>query len=163
MIYLLFGEMGVGKNYVGERLAKYHYCQFYDGDLSLTPEMKEKVKNFGVLPDDMLDRFVEKLITDVRNRMPIIGYMVVGQALYKEKHRQRFVEVIKDVKLIRVVPPSLRVHMSRIMTRPRGLRWAAYCLLSKPFFQKPGRDVDVIVNDTDDSIDRQIREIVIGK
>jgi len=159
MLYLLFGEMGVGKNYVGERLAKRLRCPFYDGDLSMPSDMKRRVENFGFLSDEMLSRFVAShLIRDIRERLPVLypSNLVVGQALYKEKYRQMIWNAFPDARLIYIVPPSLRVHMSRIMARPRGWKWALYCLMSKPFFQEPHGYVDKIVNDTDENIGLQL-------
>lgn len=165
MLYVLFGEMGVGKNYIGERLAHILGCDFYDGDLSMPSDMREKVNNLGFLSDEMLTRFVSvNLIRDIRDRMqglsPFVASnvedLVVAQALYKEKYRQMVWNAFPDATLVYIVPPSLRVHLSRIMSRPRGLRWAMYLLMSKPFFQKPPHGTDIIVNDTDESIDEQI-------
>lgn len=42
MIYLIFGEMGIGKNYVGEKLAKHIGCSFFDGDTVIPKSMIEK-------------------------------------------------------------------------------------------------------------------------
>ena len=159
MLYLLFGEMGVGKNYVGERLAKHLGCEFYDGDFSMPEDMKDRVKRFSFLPAKMIDRFVVYLMQDIYYLLRDHEDVVVSQALYKEEHRQTIWNQFPSARLIHVVPPSTYVHLSRILARPRGYRWALYCLMSKPFFQKPRCEADVIVNDTDENIDRQIENI----
>jgi len=158
MLYLLFGEMGVGKNYVGEKLADYLGCKFYDGDLSIPDDMKERVKNFRFLPDKMIDRFVVYLMQDIHYLLRDYGMVVVSQALYKREYRREIWKHFPTARQIHVVPPSLRVHLSRILERPRGYRWALYCLLSKPFFQKPYYG-DVIVNDNYESVMDQIEAL----
>lgn len=160
MIYILFGEMGVGKNYVGEKLAKKLNGCFWDGDDAIPEEMKKKVKNFKPLSDEMLTDYVQNLFIPMVQFQVGIPNLVVSQALYKKKHRKMVEEAISDdIKWIYIKPPSLRVHMSGLLTRPSGWKWMAYCLLSKPFFQKPV-GVYTVVNSTDKEIARQIEEIV---
>jgi len=59
MIYILFGEMGVGKNYVGEKLAKHLGCKFFDGDDALSSHLKEKVANHRPLTVEEVKYFVK--------------------------------------------------------------------------------------------------------
>ena len=51
--------MGVGKNYIGERLAEHLGCPFYDGDESLPRAMKYKVENFQSLTLDEVEGFIK--------------------------------------------------------------------------------------------------------
>jgi len=165
MIFLLFGEMGVGKNYVGKRLAHKLDCPFFDGDLAMPKEMKERVRKFKSLTNSMLTDFVENNLIPaiISNANPIKHkHLVVGQALYKREHRKEIRRRFGRTMFIHVVAPSFRVHMARIMTRPHGFRWAAYCVASKLFFERPGNST-YIINDIDYNIDRQINKFIINR
>jgi len=159
MIYLLFGEMGVGKNYVGEKLAKRLGCRFFDGDDAIPEWMRRKVRNFKFLTLGDLDEFV------CENLIPAIGFLhapgedlVVAQALYKRRHRMGVVTSFRtEVKQIYVAPPSFREHMRRLYGRRRGLRWMLYGLASKPCFQKPrAGEAGRIISGSDVHIDAML-------
>lgn len=88
MIYLIFGEMGIGKNYVGEKLAKHIGCSFFDGDTVIPPSMLKKVLNFKPLGAEDIDDYVTNhLIPEIENKYQ--NELVVAQALYREKHRNQ--------------------------------------------------------------------------
>lgn len=149
MLYLLFGEMGVGKNYVGERLANFLSCDFFDGDLVVPPEMVEKVVNFKPLTPEMIDDYVHNhLIPGIDVRFDRANPLVVAQALYFERHRQAIREYFgaEKTKLVYLPTPSVVTHMGRLYSRENGLRWAAFGLFNKFFFEKPTSDVEVIEN-----------------
>jgi len=136
MIHLLFGEMGVGKNHVGEMLAAHLGCLFYDGDDALTPEMADRASRFRPISAEMVDRFVkDSLIPEIAKRA-MMGNLVVAQALYRRKHRLLIQEQF-GARLIHVTAPSLAAHVKRLASRSNGWKWAAYGLLSKPFFESP--------------------------
>ena len=152
MIYLLFGEMGVGKNYIGEMFAKKLGCPFFDGDDVMPDDMRKRVEKFKSLPDEIITKFVEKnLIPEILNLSTRKPDLVVAQALYRKKYRDMIVNACMTMEdaitLIYIKPEGFFKHMSCIMKRPKGLRWATYCLLSKPFFQKPNDDVLEVVSD----------------
>ena len=150
-IYILFGEMGVGKNYIGEKLAEHLDCYFFDGDEALPPALKEKVSNFKSLTLDEIEDFVrDDLIPEVEAMAgkakpcgcgcgrDLGGDMVVGQALYRADHRKIIAEYFGSrVEWIYIEPPSFFTHMKRLLSRRRGIRWMLLGLASKAFFQKP--------------------------
>jgi hypothetical protein len=51
-IIVLFGEMGGGKNYWGERIAAQKGYHFYDGDAAAPPIVVERVMQFKMLRRD---------------------------------------------------------------------------------------------------------------
>lgn len=159
MIYILFGEIGVGKNYVGYKLANYLNCQFFDGDICIPDEMKQRVKKFKFLPDELITNFVDKqLIPYIHHWADKRSYstdLVVAQALYKRKHRQMILDRVRGSRLIYISPPSFAKHLSYLLKR-KDYRWITYWLLSKPFFQKPDGNVIEIVSNN--KIGRQIRK-----
>ncbi|MHA2280025.1 MAG: shikimate kinase [Promethearchaeota archaeon] len=141
MIYFTFGEMGIGKNFVGERIAAKLGCDFVDGDDFLTPEMQAKVKAFKSFTKQDLDKFMVRLVEGIVERYKEGEDLVVAQALYRQEHRELVKsELLKqNCKIIFVwIPvPSLAIHIERLWGRDKGLMWVLYGMLNKPFFQKP--------------------------
>ncbi len=62
MLIYLFGLPAAGKNYVGEVLAEEFGYTFYDGDLDLTPEMRDAVREGRPFTEVMRDRFYAVLV-----------------------------------------------------------------------------------------------------
>lgn len=169
MIYLLFGEMGSGKNYIGELFADRFNCFFFDGDNVIPKEMKEKVDNFKFLGKKVINNYVDNhLIPAVRN-MHRFGSVVVAQALYTRAYRRKFVEAFgsENVIMIHIRPESLLCNLRFLWKRRRGFRWALYFLLSKPFFQRPkvdvheGADMYSVVNDYRPTVESQVHRLAM--
>ena len=144
-IIFLFGEMGGGKNYWGEKLAKEKDYAFLDGDTFATPEMKEKVSQFKPLNKLMIELFVENMAMEIVDRMANLQGMVVAQAPYMKEDRD-FLKMLLgvfgySVKFIWVNTPFFQ-NMRQIYSRPRGFRWVLYWLMNKPFFQKPDKSCE---------------------
>jgi len=167
MIYVLFGEMGIGKNYVGERLARHLGCRFFDGDLALPPDLKEKVARIRPLSKSEIDRFVTRHLIPFMHGIAVVvegegSDAVVAQALYMRKHRQQVVDALggpENVKLIHLPSPSFLMHMGRLLGRRRGIRWMLLGLLSKPFFQKPRAGAAEIMNRDNLDLTAQFRAL----
>lgn len=139
-IIIFFGEMGAGKNYIGERVAKILDLPFFDGDLVATPEMIEKVKTFKPLNRQIVIKFVEHLANEIDARAKKSNGLIVAQALYFDEDR-RFLESYLTrlgykVQLHWVRTTFFR-NLKQIFSRPRGLRWVIYWLSNKMWFQKP--------------------------
>lgn len=142
-IYWLVGPMGSGKNYVGKKLAKKLGCNFYDGDDSIPPLMAKKVSEFNPLTEEDLDSFVENhLIPDVEEMLQKSS-LVVAQALYRKKHRNKIKKHFSNCCFIKIKAP-LFLNLKRLWSRKNGLRWAIYGLLNLPFFQNEG--IDQVIN-----------------
>jgi hypothetical protein len=171
MIYLLFGEMGVGKNHVGERLARRLDCPFFDGDDAIPDWMVWKIERFRLLSLSDLDCYVrDHLVPAIRSRAFQSADFVAAQALYRRRHRRAVVEgmgrhrSLCDVRRNKVVPvwirtPSLLTHAGRLFGREHGLGWLMYALATKPFFQAPDKGTAAIDNGTGDDLDAQLRTI----
>lgn len=171
MIYLLFGEMGVGKNYVGERMARQLGCPFFDGDDAIPDRMMVKIEKFKILSLGDLDSYTQDhLVPAIQDRAFWESDLVVAQALYRRRHRREIVEAIErkwplyDASRNKVVPvwlkpPSLLTHAKRLLGREHGFKWLLYALVTKPFFQKPDRGTAVIVNETGSELAAQIGAI----
>lgn len=158
MLYVLFGEMGIGKNYVGERLASHLGCEFFDGDLVVPPSMVEKVVNFKPLSYEDIHQYVHKnLIPAIAEKVKPGESLVVAQALYMREHREAIQERLHDrnPQLVYLPVTSRLTHMKRLYSRDRGALWAAYGLWNSLFFQKPEDSCHVILNETGADLARQ--------
>lgn len=171
MIYLLFGEMGVGKNFVGERMARQLGCPFLDGDDAIPDWMMWKVERFRILLPDELDRYVaEHLLPAIWSRHEPGMDLVVAQALYRRRHRRMVIEwglghargSMPPVVPVWVRPPSLAEHARRLLGREHGPRWLMYAMVTKPFFQRPDRGTDVVVSGSGKDLAWQIRGVTGG-
>jgi len=139
MLYVVFGEMGTGKNYVGEKLAKHLGCEFFDGDTVIPKEMLEKVTKFKSLTAADIDNYVYfHLIPEIGKRSNGKD-LVVAQALYRNAHRDtiEFFFGEENIKFVWLPVSSNTTHMKRLYGRNNGLKWMLYGLYNKFFFQKP--------------------------
>jgi gluconate kinase len=168
MIYLLFGEMGVGKNYVGERMARQLGCPFLDGDDAIPDWMMWKVERFKILSLGELDRYTQQHLVPAIYNAAVVGRgrdadLVVAQALYRRRHRRMIIEFMERHKVgitpVWLKPPSLMTHIRRLWSREHGFHWLVYAAVTKPFFQRPAKGTAVIVNETGDDLAGQIGAI----
>lgn len=147
MIYFLVGPMGIGKNYMGEQLAADIGCEFVDGDSFISAGMAKKVASFKHLSLKDLDTFVtERLIPGI-SRLPLKPDhegrlvwekqtdLVIAQALYRKRHRDLIRQHFGEDCVFIQIKASLRTNLKRLLERKKGLRWALYGLLNRPFFQ----------------------------
>lgn len=170
MIYILFGEMGSGKNYVGEKLAKKLNCPFLDGDTLIQEEMMIKVLGFNVFKKDCIEGYVKDyLIPEILNLAIDNDDVVVSQALYARSFRQSIVDAVnkdhllqllgKDkVKLIWVKTPLL-LNLRQLLSRQRGIGWLLYFFITTLFFQRPGKEAIQINNNRTNNLDLLLQSI----
>jgi gluconate kinase len=139
--------MGVGKNYVGERLAESLECKFLDGDIFVPKKMANKVARFSPLSQEDIDNYItEHLIPGIEKHLQPQSQsqpqqdLVVAQALYRKEHRdqiQRHFGQEENCKFILITAPLL-TNLKRLLKRDKGFRWVVYALLNRPFFQSEG-------------------------
>lgn len=116
--------MGIGKNYMGKRLAAQIGCEFVDGDTFISSEMAKKVASFKPLSLEDLDRFVTKrLIPEVEERLPKgwIRDLVVAQALYRKRHRDLIRKHFGEDCVFIQIKASLKTNLKRLLSRKKGL------------------------------------------
>jgi gluconate kinase len=168
MIWLLFGEMGVGKNHVGERLAKHLGCPFFDGDDAIPNWMWEKIRQFAPLTIKDLDIYVGWYLSPaIYTRHRFGNDLVVAQALYRDRHRQMVVDsrgmfgkaIRNAVTPVWITTPPFPVHAKRLPGRENGLKWLAYAFLCQSFFEKPDPKVARIENWGSDDLAQQFRRL----
>lgn len=144
-IIILFGEMGGGKNYHGERLSFIFNLPFFDGDDVVTPEMIERVSNFKGLTREMIINYVNVLANTIADKANESNGLVVAQALYFDEDRlflKKFLECLGFTVRFFWVRTTFWRNLKQIYSRKNGLRWVIYWLMNKPFFQKPTHEYD---------------------
>jgi len=87
-VIILFGEMGGGKNFWGERMAQDLGYAFFDGDTVVTQEILERVQKFKALNREMVERYIDHLCEEIANRIEAAPGLVVAQALYFDEDRK---------------------------------------------------------------------------
>lgn len=146
-IIILFGEMGTGKNYWGEKMADELGYTFFDGDTVVTQEILERVQKFKALNRQMIEKYINRLCEEVADRTDVAPGLVVAQALYFDEDRKTLGLFLRslgyNVRFKWVRAPFWR-NLQQIYSRNNGLRWVLYWLMNKPWFQKPTHEYDTI-------------------
>ena len=138
---------------MGKQLAANIGCEFVDGDTFISPEIAKKVASFKRLSLKDLDNFVTKrLIPGIEDHVKRIGFLsdlVVTQALYRKRHRDLIRKHFDEDCVFIEIKASLRTNLKRLLTREKGIRWALYGLLNRPFFQT--KDLKYSVDNSKDN------------
>jgi gluconate kinase len=141
-VVILFGEMGAGKNYYGERIAEKEGLPFYDGDSCIPARMLEYTSAFKPIPRlvlvDYIDNYLLPEIIERTNDSD--DGIVVAQALYLDNDRQVILATLEeqafDVEYYWVKTPR-KQNIKQLYSRKNGMRWAMYYLMNTAFFEKP--------------------------
>lgn len=141
VIVVLFGEMGSGKSYMGKKIAQANGLDFIEGDDFIPFDMKERTDRFLPPTKQDLRGFVDTMKLSAKLKaIDSKNGIVLSQALYVNEHREELMEYWKkfgyDVDMLWVKVGFWR-NLKQLWSRPKGLRWIIYWLISKPFFQKP--------------------------
>jgi gluconate kinase len=139
-ITILFGEMGAGKNYWGELLAKEENATFFDGDTVATEEMRDRVAKFYPLNKQIIEEYINVLLAAIVMKADDLGNLVVAQALYNNDDRLFIEEMLRGegFKVYFVwIQTSFWRNLKQLYSRPRGFWWVIYWLMNKPYFEKP--------------------------
>lgn len=164
MIYLLFGEMGAGKNHVGELMAQQLGCEFFDGDTVIPEHMLQKVLSFKLFSASDLDQYVRlHLLPAIQSRHVEGQDLVVAQALYRREHRDIILNhqpFQGQITPVWITVPSFFTHKARLVRRKQGFHWLLYWLACKPFFQQPPKGTARIANGLGNDLTGQIRQII---
>jgi gluconate kinase len=137
-VTIFYGEMGSGKTYQGRREAERLGALFLEGDTYIPSNMLDRVKEFKPLGNALLNDYVFNHLTPAIVRAAATQDIVVAQALYQRKHRRYIESKLASLGIttlwIKCSVPFLQ-NLAQLWARPQGLRWVAYWLFSKPFFQ----------------------------
>ncbi|HOU41452.1 MAG TPA: AAA family ATPase [Promineifilum sp.] len=145
MLLYLFGLPAAGKNYVGQVLADTFGYTFYDGDLDLTEELRDAVRQERPFTDTMRDRFYAVLIERIAALRREYTDLAFGQATFKERHRALVAEAFPDVVFV-LVEAAEEVRLARL-ARGGNPVTVDYARQIAAFFEPPRHAHFVIRNE----------------
>lgn len=108
-----FGLPAAGKNYVGHVTAEEFGYAFYDGDIDLTPEMRDAVREERPFTEAMRDRFYALLVGRIAELRAAHSRLAFCQATFKEHHRELIRSEFPDVVFV-LVEATPAVRASRL-------------------------------------------------
>lgn len=147
MLIYLFGLPAAGKNFVGRILAETFGFTFYDGDLDLTEEMRDAVREERPFTTAMRDRYYAILIDRIGELLREFPDLAFGQATFKEHHRELIREAFPDVVFV-LVEADAAVRADRL-ARGGNPVTVEYAQLIDSLFEKPRHPHFVITNNDD--------------
>lgn len=136
MLHILFGLPGSGKTYTGNIFKSYFGFHFYDGDLSLPPEMKHAIDTQQPVTEDMRNRFFAALLQEIATLKKEYPNVVVAQTYIKEKYRQQVLEKFPEAKFI-LIEAQDGVRESRLLTQHTYPLTLPYARAMVENFEKP--------------------------
>lgn len=145
MLIYLFGLPAAGKNYVGRVLAEEFGYTFYDGDLDLTQEMRDAVREERPFTAGMRDRYFALLIDRIAELRAGFPDLAFGQATFKEHHRHLVQRAFPDVVFVLVVA-SAAVRAERL-SRGGNPVTVDYARRIDGLFERPRHPHFIITND----------------
>lgn len=136
-IYFLFGEVGAGKSYCGEKLAESLNCSYFDGDeifnlpqLQYLQEKIVKKQNFNLVD---LNQITIAMISEIKKRCyNPSGYLVVSQAMYRKLNRNYIKSQFAELYFVEIKASSWQ-HFCQLWNR--GISWIWYGLKNHWYFQ----------------------------
>ena len=144
MFFYLFGLPAAGKNFVGRILAEEFDYTFYDGDVDLTQEMIDAIREERPFTNAMRDRFYRSLIDRIAALRVAHSRLAFGQATFKERHRVLMHEAFPDVIFVLVeADPAVR---RRRLARGGNPVTVAYAERIDSLFEPPRQPHVVIRN-----------------
>lgn len=159
MIVVLFGLLGCGKNYVGKIFEEFGF-HLYDADQDLTPIMKNAIANHQVFTKQMRDEYFDIVISRIAELKKSHKDLVVAQALFKNKHRQKILNAFPAVRFIWVqsAPELIR---DRLIARANHIAGESYGELVNSQFEVPIIPCEVLTNkDGREEVVEQIERIL---
>ncbi len=145
MFLYLFGLPAAGKNYVGQVLAEEFGYTFYDGDLDLTGELRDAVRDGRPFTDPMRDRFYAALVARIAELRRDHDNLAFCQATFKERHRAQMAAAFPDVVFV-LVAASDAVRLARL-ARGSNPVTVEYAQRIAAFFEPPQHPHFVIRNE----------------
>lgn len=154
-----FGLPAAGKNYAGRVLAEEFGYSFYDGDLDLTAEMRDAVREERPFTEAMRDRFYSLLIDRIAELRAEHSRLAFCQATFKEHHRGMIADAFPDVVFV-MVEATPEVRASRL-ARGGNPVTVDYARQIGAFFEPPRHPHFVITNNDDrEDVVRQLAALL---
>ena len=159
MIIVLFGLLGCGKNYVGKIFEELDF-HLYDADQDLTPRMKRAIANHKIFTDQMRDEYFDIVIGKIIELKKSHRDLVIAQALFKNKHRQKILRAFPEAKFIWIqCAPEL--ISERLTARANHIAGRSYGELVNSHFEIPTIPCEVLMNnDGREEVLKQIESLI---
>lgn len=156
MLIIVFGEMGMGKNFVGECLAEVLGIHFLDGDTAISDKTSLKHKAD-------VDQFVQfQLIPMIDRELKLHKNLIVSQALYFEEHRNLIENQFKYLTTVKFINVSATnaLQEQRLLTRDQGQEfWLPYSVRSHRHFSTSGDFFTIENNKGKEEVIEQIKAL----
>lgn len=136
MKLLLFGQIGSGKSYIGDLLARQFGLHHHEADHDLPADMVNALRRHEPFTDAMRDDFAERIRARIASLARTHHRLVVSQALFKERHRTRLQTAFPDLQLV-WVRSSPALIAERLRERTGHLASAYYAEVVNPGFEPP--------------------------
>lgn len=142
MITVIFGEMGVGKTYLGQLLAKEAGIRYVEGDDFLPQAQQLKLRRgLPLTVSDIDDYVINGLIPEMEKIAKEQKSFIISQALYFKRHRDLITATFgkKNVRFVWLPVPIFGIwkQIKQLHRRPRSIFWIIRALISKAWFEKP--------------------------
>jgi len=159
MIIILFGKPGVGKNFVGDVMAKNFGFYHYDADSDLPKYVVDKIKSGQLATDEDREKFYDIVIDNIKKLKKSFKNIVVSQALIKEKHRKMLLEKLPSIKFL-WLQADKDIMAKRLLDREHFVS-KNYADELDNLFEQPKIVCDIIKNNsTEEAIINQLESIL---
>ena len=157
---LLFGQIGAGKSYLGQRLARDFGLTFYEGDHDITPAMRTAIATRAPFTPAMRLEFADLIAHRIATLAAGPPSFCIAQALFKNIERHHIRSHFPNLTFV-WVRASSEVIADRLRHRPGHVADLAYAEFANPYFEPPDFPHCVIENDGDDaSLRRQLTALI---
>jgi gluconate kinase len=161
-LFVFFGLPGAGKTFAAQAAEKYFDYHIYDGDINLTEEMLNAIKNQSVITDAMRDIFFARLIQSTKKLSQKYDKLIIHQTFIKEKYRKQFFSEIPQAKFV-LIQTDTSLRENRLKMRKYFPLDEAYARNMVNLFDKALLKHEIIQNnnDGDEAIKEQLQKILV--
>lgn len=157
---LLFGQIGAGKSYLGEYLAREFGFTFYEGDRDITPAMRHAIAARVPFTPAMRTEFAGILAGRIGQLAHGPAPFCIAQALFKNTERRWIRARFPELTFV-WVQAAPGVIAERLRQRTGHVADLTYAEFANPYFEPPDFPHRVIENDGDAaSLRRQLHRIL---
>jgi gluconokinase len=144
-LYVLFGQPGSGKTFIGKVMQKDFGFFHYEADQDMPSELRDAIVAETVT-DKLRDAFFNKIITRVTELVKEHEKIVVTQTFIKEKYRTQFHHAFPQAEFFYIHAPTLLREKRLLQRKEFQLPLETWRSMSLRF-EDPTRTVQIIHND----------------
>lgn len=136
MKLLLFGQIGSGKSYIGELLAREFGLHYHDADRDLPADALEAIRRHEPFTEGMREQFLDRIIARIDELSTMHPRFVIAQALFKNRQRARLREAFPSLQLVWVRSSPEQIE-ERLRARTGHIASSYYANTVNPGFEPP--------------------------